>query len=914
MKRKRSSSSSSSSTKQHTNDAYWVRLLSAATNPTVIKMLKNINKHRLPDSKMTRSVDGWRNKYPERMVLVKVGSFYNAFGVHALVLAEYAGLRLQGKERPKLIAGCPAESVDRTLVSLTHHGLETVVVEETRADRRPDRIVGPCTPVGGGEGRLICLLWESSLVTIDLVARQATVTDNMDQKAMLTTVDTIHPPPYKVYCSTEYAKLKGSITISKMHARCPKTAVDHIIRTRYNLCGRVEVTKARSTCHRSPLTRSLTDQLVIHDRKDSHVPSLSSIVVGRAPKLAKKFIIDWVLANVDAVLRQCMESVVRDMCANILQVPDMENKLLSPSSVVGCLRRQDLDKMPEVRTMLTKVLPTHTHDGLLRVAARHKEYDTNVHRTLATRLSGDLARLIGKPLITPECKHKAVVELVERFASGLFMERFKAPLEEHVSTIVKAVDNAGRSTVYDAVHETIVFENGDELQKQEGYLTVTSALSRYTFKLEAVQSTRSTPNKKKRARYGSRTYTTSEITKATVGFVLFCHDALREQKELLREWCAKLSPQDIETVRVSATADIAMVAVYKHVWHTTRNGWSVAKVGTSDKVDKVMVLAKGLFAYFMNAKSSKKSDITIDRQSTTIVTAPNGSGKSTVLRSLCVSTILACAGLMVPCDSFKLSSHLDAVLLRLPAMDRPAQNLSSFQCECVDLSAIMARTTPKTLVIMDEIGRSTSYNEAVAFHEAVVGGVRRRGGAIVAATHLYELLDTIDHCQRLTMKEYVVSTGECRSSLALEVCSASGMPPDVVDDMAARLRKEEKGEEEEEVERDNYEACVEVAKKVVGGGQEPTHIDPGKALPLSLAACEAITYLWEEASGSVYVGETMDPEQRRYTHTHTAGNGRGELRGCAFVCNDKTASRFNESKIIRECVKNGLNVSSVCDY
>jgi len=130
-----------------------------------------------------------------------------------------------------------------------------------------------------------------------------------------------------------------------------------------------------------------------------------------------------------------------------------------------------------------------------------------------------------------------------------------------------------------------------------------------------------------------------------------------------------------------------------------------------------------------------------------LVTGPNMAGKSTVLRQAALMVILAQMGSYVPADSARLGLT-DRIFSRVGASDNLAMGRSTFMVEMAETARILRQATPRSLLILDEIGRGTSTFDGLALAWAVVealagmGGPGGRDGSGVRtlfATHYHEL-------------------------------------------------------------------------------------------------------------------------------------------------------------------------------
>lgn len=107
-----------------------------------------------------------------------------------------------------------------------------------------------------------------------------------------------------------------------------------------------------------------------------------------------------------------------------------------------------------------------------------------------------------------------------------------------------------------------------------------------------------------------------------------------------------------------------------------------------------------------------------------LVTGPNMGGKSSYVRQVALIAIMAQIGSYVPAASAKLGM-LDAVFTRMGAFDNMMAGESTFMVELSETSDILKQASPRSLVILDELGRGTSTHDGVAIAQAVLEHVVR---------------------------------------------------------------------------------------------------------------------------------------------------------------------------------------------
>ena len=135
------------------------------------------------------------------------------------------------------------------------------------------------------------------------------------------------------------------------------------------------------------------------------------------------------------------------------------------------------------------------------------------------------------------------------------------------------------------------------------------------------------------------------------------------------------------------------------------------------------------------------NDLALDRDARIVIlTGPNMSGKSVYLRQTAHIAIMAQIGAFVPAREARVGV-IDRVFTRVGAQDNLARGQSTFLVEMIETATILNNVTPKSLVLLDEVGRGTSTFDGLAIAWAVVEALHDRGhGAkVLFATHFHEL-------------------------------------------------------------------------------------------------------------------------------------------------------------------------------
>jgi DNA mismatch repair protein MutS len=136
-----------------------------------------------------------------------------------------------------------------------------------------------------------------------------------------------------------------------------------------------------------------------------------------------------------------------------------------------------------------------------------------------------------------------------------------------------------------------------------------------------------------------------------------------------------------------------------------------------------------------------------DAERVALVTGPNMAGKSTILRQIGLCVVLGQMGSFVPAAEASIGT-VDRLFTRVGASDNLAGGQSTFMVEMSETSAILHNATPRSLVLLDEIGRGTSTYDGVAIAWAVTEHLHDRVGCkTMFATHYHELMQLPERLQ-----------------------------------------------------------------------------------------------------------------------------------------------------------------------
>jgi len=363
---------------------------------------------------------------------------------------------------------------------------------------------------------------------------------------------------------------------------------------------------------------------------------------------------------------------------------------------------------------------------------------------------------------------------------------------------------------------------------------------------------------RKQTLVGGERFFTPEL-KEYESLILNAQDRISElEAQLFRQVCQQVGA---ESERISASAgaladidafsSLAEVAVrhsYIRPNLTDENTIDISG-GRHPVVERT--LAEGSFV-------PNDSRLSNDDAQLIVLTGPNMSGKSTYLRQVALIVLLAQVGSFVPA-ALATIGLVDRIFTRIGAREDLPAGQSTFMVEMVETANILNNATPRSLIILDEIGRGTSTYDGLAIARAVAEYIHsypRLGAKTLFATHYHELVELAGFLPRV--KNFNVAVAEDRGevtflykivpggvdqSYGIHVAKLAGLPRAVVHRAREVLEELEDGSKQALTKRRRKEA---LPRQLPLLGPKSPLMDELEKLDIdSMTPLEAITRLYE---------------------------------------------------------------------
>lgn len=239
-------------------------------------------------------------------------------------------------------------------------------------------------------------------------------------------------------------------------------------------------------------------------------------------------------------------------------------------------------------------------------------------------------------------------------------------------------------------------------------------------------------------------------------------------------------------------------------WVSSRENFSRPTIGTKKIVD-----LKGAWHPIIKANLSElfiKHDLNLnDKTFFGLITGPNMSGKTTVMREVAIIQVLTQLGCFVPASKAKLGL-CDQLFSRLGASDDILRGQSTFMVEMNETAEIIRHASERSLIILDEVGRGTSTYDGLSIAWALVEYLVTQTKALgLFATHYHELIDLIEElpeAKNLTVETsgekdnvqflYRLVEKGASQSFGIYVAKLAGLPPTILHRASSILEDLEK--------------------------------------------------------------------------------------------------------------------------
>ncbi len=291
-------------------------------------------------------------------------------------------------------------------------------------------------------------------------------------------------------------------------------------------------------------------------------------------------------------------------------------------------------------------------------------------------------------------------------------------------------------------------------------------------------------------------FSTSELAELEQKIAVAAQRTLALELDLFKSFCTLIITQGTEiSTLAAALAEIDVFLGLAEIARSRRYMRPIVDDTAEFKIEQGRhpVVEAALQQQAARAFTPNDCDLSLERKGLWLLTGPNMAGKSTFLRQNALIAIMAQMGSFVPAAMAHIGC-VDRVFSRVGAADDLARGRSTFMVEMVETAAILNQATPRSLVILDEIGRGTATFDGLSIAWAVLEHLHEVNRCrALFATHYHELTALASSLERMacaTMKVkewkgdiiflHEVIAGAADRYYGLQVAKLAGLPESVI--------------------------------------------------------------------------------------------------------------------------------------
>lgn len=756
---------------------------------------------------MMAQFDTFKNQYPDKLVLFRMGDFYETFGEDAKIASKVLNITLTARDKnadPTPLAGFPHHAIDQYLPKLVEAGHCVVVVDQLEdpklakgiVKRGVTRIVTPGTidmKEDSPKSLYLMAIHNSKLGTgiaiCDISTGKFLATQNNSKGSLETAqkfIDTIinSYDPAEILITSQENNLKfNSLPIQLLPSYITKTEeVEKTLKNQFKvknltaiglennpaistaaamLISYISETQKTDPAHISKIEIFKKEGTMVLDRAtiknlelisnaydNSSKRSLFEILNNCQTNMGKRLLYSWILNPL--INKEEIEARL-----NIVDKYFTNNEKTSVS-------RDALSEISDIERIIGKI-------GLNRVNARdYKALEHSLDEAEKIEELNELTKKLNplKKLITDTIIENPPLTITEGHI-----------LKEGVNKEVDELRNISTHSK-DWVKEFIQTE-----REKTGISSLKMGFNKvFGYYIEVTNSHKEkVPDYfiRKQTLVNCERYITEEL-KQKEDIILNAEEKIAElEYKIFQQFRSEtmnylnlLQKIALEIAKIDVLSNFAYIAkVYNYckpiineidLSNSSRSKKSQNKLAIDNTTEGIIKIIEGRHPVIERFITEQfiPNDSVLDTTNNRLIilTGPNMSGKSTYIRQVALITLMAQIGSYVPATSAEISIT-DRIFTRVGAYDDLSKGRSTFMVEMEEAANIANNATPKSLIVLDEIGRGTSTYDGVSIAWALAEYlIKDVGSRTLFATHYHELLKLADSYP--AVKNYNVAVHE----------------------------------------------------------------------------------------------------------------------------------------------------------
>ena len=725
---------------------------------------------------MMKQYLGFKKQYPDKIILFRMGDFFETFGEDAKLTSKALNITLTKRDKKKnatLLAGFPHKALDQYLPKLIEAGYCVVVVDQLEdpklakgiVKRGVTRVVTPGTLDGdeasGVKDSYLVSIYkekkETSIALCDISTGKFFLINNSSVKNPLKHVIASYDPVEILLIEGEEQMNVGKVPVQFVQKGLKnKEYAGEIVKKFYD----VKNTQALDIQENSADIISVG--MIIEYIEETQLMDPAHINKPKRISLNKTMILDtFTIDNLELVANSYTGDFENSLFSVIDKTQTRMGRRLLYSWILNPLiekkgideRIQLVEKLVKNKIALKKIIEhlTQVNDierivgkiGLNRVNARDMkalqeslENSLNILQTLKKEIKVEYK----------DIKEKLIIDLIKKISQTVIEE---PPLSITEGGIIKEGFNKKVDELRDLTGDSKTWIK--EFEKEEKEKTKISSLKVgfnrvFGYYIEVTKTHQDkVPERyiRKQTLVNSERYITEQL-KEKESIILNAQEEIQAlEYELFSEFRDSFVPH-IQELQILSNIIAKIDVLVGFTILANENDYVKPEIFEMGEKDGVINITNGRHPIVENISNedfiSNDTYLDLKDNNMAILTGPNMSGKSTYIRQVATIVLLAQIGSFVPAKSAQISL-VDRIFTRVGASDDLSRGRSTFMVEMDEAANIINNATKYSLIVLDEIGRGTSTYDGVsiawALSEYLIKEIKAR---TLFATHYHELL------------------------------------------------------------------------------------------------------------------------------------------------------------------------------
>lgn len=314
---------------------------------------------------------------------------------------------------------------------------------------------------------------------------------------------------------------------------------------------------------------------------------------------------------------------------------------------------------------------------------------------------------------------------------------------------------------------------------------------------------------------------------------------LDQKERSILDQCINELQSKVDKIRILAD-NIAQIDCLNALSQISSQPGFVKPVFTNERKIRMIASSHPILEYSMKSHQIIANDFIMDeKQDVMILTGPNMGGKSTYMRQIAISIIMAQMGCYVKAKEAMLPLF-DAIYTRMGASDDIMSGHSTFMIEMIEANTAISNASPQSLILFDEIGRGTSTHDGMSIASSILEYVATKLKSwCIFSTHYHELTQLANQYSNIVNYQvvvaekkqeitflYQVKPGAANRSYGIHVAALADLPREIIKNASQRLKNAEQTPFNHHLETENE---IEIESKV---SKKLRTIDPNTLTPI----------------------------------------------------------------------------------